>query len=148
LFILSLALNLCFIGGAVWVRSEAWHVTMTPADRFQMVAQQLSLDADQRAAFDRFIRQMRMRARHMRETSEPLFEEIWDELAKPKPDDAQIDKDIDEANANRHSFQVDSSHALRTFLTTLTPEQRDRFVQLARNRQNKDVPPLLRMLIP
>ena len=148
LLILSVALNLCFIGGALWARHEAWHARLTPAERFETVAGELSLTPDERTAFDHFIRTLRMRMRHMRESNEPLIAEIWSELAKPTPDDAAIDRNIDEAAANRHAFQVETSHALRAFLAALSPEHRSRFIELAKNRQSRDVPPLLRQLAP
>jgi uncharacterized membrane protein len=148
LLILSVALNLFFIGGALWVRHEAWHAHLTPAERFEMVAQQSSLTGDERAAFERFIRTLRVHMRNMRESNEPLIQEIWGELAKEKPDDAVIDRDVDTTANNRHAFQVEASRAMRTFLAALTPEHRARFVELAKNRQNRDVPPLLRQLAP
>ena len=148
LLALSLALNLFFVGGAVWVRSEAARAQLPPAERFEQVARQLSLDANQRAAFDRFIGALRLRTRHMREINQPLLEEAWGELAKAKPDDALVDRLLDETASNRHAYQLDTSHALRNFLATLSDPQRATFVDLAKNRQNRDVPPLLRQLVP
>jgi hypothetical protein len=89
-----------------------------------------------------------MRSRHLRESNQPLIEETWVELAKPKPDDALIDHNLDEAANNRHAYQVDTSRALRAFLAVLSDQQRETFVDLAKNRQNRDVPPLLRQLVP
>jgi uncharacterized membrane protein len=148
LLALSLALNLFFIGGVFWLRTEASRMQLPPAERFEMVARQLTLDPGQRAAFDKFIGAMRMRTRHLHENNQPLIEELWAELAKPKPDDALIDHNLDEAANNRHAYQVDTSRALRAFLAVLSDQQRQTFVELAKNRQNRDVPPLLRQLVP
>jgi uncharacterized membrane protein len=148
LLALSLALNLFFVGGAFWVRSEAARAQLPPAERFELVARQLSLDANQRAAFDRFIGALRMRSRHMRENNQPLLEQAWGELAKPKPDDSLVDHILDETASNRRAYQLDTSHALRNFLATLSDEQRATFVALAKNAKNRDVPPLLRQLVP
>jgi len=148
LLALSLALNLFFIGGFFWVRGEAARAQMRPAERFELIAHELNLDAKQRGAFEHFVGLMRMRARHLRESNQPLIEEAWGELAKPKPDDAVIDHDLEAAAANRHAFQVETSHALRSFLAGLSDELRTRFVEFAKNRQNRDVPPLLRQLQP
>jgi Spy/CpxP family protein refolding chaperone len=148
LLALSLALNLFFIGGVFWLRTEASHMQLAPAERFEMVARQLSLDATQRAAFDKFINMMRMRTRHLRENNMPLIEETWSELAKAKPDDALIEHNLDEAASNRHAYQLDASRALRAFLAVLSDEQRQTFVSLVKNRENHDVPPLLRQLAP
>ena len=148
LLALSLALNLFFVGGVFWLRTEAWRAQLAPAERFEMVARQLSLDPGQRAAFDKFIGLMRLRTRHLRENNQPLIEDIWTELAKAKPDDTLIDHNLDEAANNRHAYQLDTSHALRTFLALLSDEQRQTFVSLVKNRMNRDVPPLLRQMVP
>jgi Spy/CpxP family protein refolding chaperone len=148
LLALSLALNLFFIGGVFWLHNEASRMQLPPAERFEMVARKLSLDVNQRAAFDKFINLMRMRSRHLRENNMPLIEEIWSELAKAKPDDALIDHNLDETSDNRHAYQLDTSRALRAFLAVLSDEQRQTFVSLAKNRMNRDVPPLLRQLAP
>jgi uncharacterized membrane protein len=148
LLALSLALNLFFVGGVFWLRIESSRAQLAPAERFEMVARQLSLDANQRTAFDKFIGMMRMRTRHLRENNQPLIDGIWGELAKAKPDDAMIDHSLDEAAGNRHTYQLETSHALRSFLAVLSDEQREAFVDLAKNRMNRDVPPLLRQLVP
>ncbi len=145
---LSLALNMFFIGGFFWVRGEAARAHLRPAERFEMIARELNLDAKQRTAFEHFIGLMRMRTRHLREANIPLIQEAWAEMAKPQPDDAVIDRDLETATANRRAFQVDTSHALRGFLAALSDEQRARFVEFAKNRQDRDVPPLLRRLQP
>jgi Spy/CpxP family protein refolding chaperone len=148
LLALSLALNICFIGGVFWVRMEAARGQMAPAERFERVAQQLSLDGNQRAAFDHFIRALRMRTRQMRETNQPLIAEAWGELGKAQPDDAALTRLLTEAADNRRAFQLDTSRALRGFLAVLTDEQRARFVELARNREDRNIPPILRQLVP
>jgi uncharacterized membrane protein len=146
--VLSLVLNLCFLGGFLWLRLEAaQQAQMTPAERFAEVSRKLALDPDQRAAFERFVGFLRMRTRHMRETNQPMFGEIWRELGKPKPDDDKIDHDLAEAASNRHAYQLEVSHAMRQFLATLNDQQRASFVELVQSRQ-KDTPPLLRQLAP
>ena len=148
LLALSVALNLFFIGGVFWLRAEASRMQLPPAERFEMVARQLSLDPSQRAAFDKFIGVMRMRTRHLRESNQPLIEETWNEMAKSQPDDALIEHNLDEAANSRHAYQLDTSRALRSFLAVLSDQQRQAFVDLAKNRQNHNVPPLLRQLVP
>ncbi|MBV9523209.1 MAG: periplasmic heavy metal sensor [Alphaproteobacteria bacterium] len=148
LLALSLALNICFIGGVLWVRAQAARGQMAPAERFEHVSQQLSLNADQHAAFERFIRALRMRTRQMHETNHPLIEEAWSELAKAQPDDAVLNRVFTESANNRRAYQLDTSQALRGFLAVLTDAQRARFVELARNREDRSVPPLLRQLAP
>jgi len=147
LLALSVVLNIFFIGGAFWVRMET-RGPMAAIERFEHVARQLSLDGDQRAAFDHFIRLMRMRTRLMHETNRPLIDRAWTELAKPQPDDAVLNQIFTEAAENRRAYQVDISKAFRAFLAVLSDDQRKEFVELARRRQDPKIPPILRQLTP
>lgn len=147
LLALSFALNLFFIGGVFWVRTEAHHGHLTPAERVEQVAQELSLDTNQRAAFDGFIRTVRGKARQLRETNQPLIEKAWQDFAKPQPDEAALDKLVEAAADNRRSFQIEAGRALRGFLAVLNEDQRIRFIALARKRDNRNTPPLLRQLV-
>jgi uncharacterized membrane protein len=144
---LSLVLNICAVGSFVWAKMQAREVQLTPAERVEAVAKQLALDANQRPAFDRFIRTIRMRTRHLREANAPLGEDIWGELAKAQPDEALLDRSLQSLAENRRTYQIDVGHALREFLVVLTPEQRQTMIELIRTKQNRDVPPLMRQLV-
>ena len=146
LLALSLALNLFFVGGVFWVRSQG-HGPLGPAERIERVAKQLTLDADQRAAFERFVRAIRMKARDLRETNQPLIDEAWQDFAKAQPDEAAVDKLFESAANNRRNFQLETGRALRAFLATLNEDQRAAFVAMVRNRDNRHAPPLLHRLL-
>jgi uncharacterized membrane protein len=109
------------------------------------VTKDVGLGPDQHAAFERFIRTARMETRHLREKNQPLFEEGLRELGKPDPDQAVLDRLFTEAAANRRNYQIELSHSLRTFLVTLKPEQRQKFLAILRNRQN--APPVMRQIL-
>lgn len=147
LLALSLALNLFFVGGVFWVRTQAARAHMSPAERVGLVTKQLGLDVNQRAAFDRFIRTVRMKAHQLRQTNKPLIDDAWQDFAKAQPDEAAVDKLFEEAANNRRSFQIEAGRALRTFLVVLNEDQRARFIALVRNRDNHNTPPLLRQLV-
>jgi uncharacterized membrane protein len=146
LLALSLALNLFFVGGVVWMRSQG-HGPMAPAERVERLVKRLSLDADQRAAFDRFVKTIRMKARDLRETNEPLIDEAWQDFAKAQPDEAAVDKLFEAAANNRRNFQIETGRALRAFLVTLNEDQRATFVAMVKSRDNRKAPPLLRQLM-
>jgi uncharacterized membrane protein len=146
LLALSLALNLCFVGGVFWVRMEASRAQLGPPERMELVVKQLALDADQRAAFDRFVGTMRMKSRQLRETNHPLIDAAWQEFAKQQPDEAAIDKLFEQAANNRRSFQIETGRALREFLVALSEEQREKFIALVKDR-DRNRPPLLRQLV-
>ena len=146
LLALSLALNLFFVGGVFWVRGHG-HGAMGPAERFERIAKQLTLDAKQRAAFDAFVKTVRTKARELRETNQPLVEEAWQDFAKAQPDEAAVDKLFETAATNRRNFQLEAGRALRAFLGTLSEEQRAAFIARVRSRDNHAAPPLLRQLV-
>ena len=134
LLALSLALNLFFIGGAMWARMHGPPSLMNPAHRAEAAARELQLNDAQRAAFEQFVRTIRMRARQLRELNRPIVEQAWRELAKPKPDEAMLTRLFDEATANRRSTQGEVTAALRHFLQTLAPEQRERYIEMMLRR--------------
>jgi uncharacterized membrane protein len=146
LLALSLALNLFFIGGVAWMRSQG-HGPMGPADRVEQVAKELKFDADQRAAFERFVRTIRMRARELRETNQPLVDQARQVFAKAQPHEAKVDQLFEAAANNRRSFQIEAGRALRAFLATLNETQRAAFIAQVKNRDNRHAPPLLRQLV-
>lgn len=132
--ILSLALNLCFIAGALWIRLQGPPLPMSPEERLQLIEPQLALDPQQKAAFDQYARIVRSRMQSMHEAIEPSVGKAWSELAKPDADEAKIMQLFDQAGEQRRAFRRELGTATFAFLTKLTPEQRAKFVELARQR--------------
>ena len=133
--VISLVLNLCFIAATLWFRLHAPPAGRNLAERYQEIASQLDLDAQQRAAFDRYIAAMRSRADQMRQETDPLMGAGWDELAKPQPDEAKVTRLFEQAGEKRRGFQHDATAQTLTLLATLSPEQRAKFVALMRERR-------------
>jgi uncharacterized membrane protein len=132
LLVLSAALNLCFIGGAVWIRMHEPARTPMRAEQF---ADELHLNAQQRTGFEQYYRLMQARAQLMRAELEPDIAKAWTEIAKPQPDQNQIDQDFTAAAAKRHAFAHDATQTTLTFLATLSTDQRQKFVQLLREHR-------------
>ena len=132
--ILSLALNLCFVAGALWIRVQGASLPMSPEQRLEQIEPQLALDPQQKTAFDQYARTVRLRMQSMRETVEPLVGKAWSELAKPDADDAKVMQLFDEAGEQRRAFRRELGTATFSFLANLRPEQRAKFVELARQR--------------
>lgn len=132
--ILSLLVNAFFLGSAAWWVSS-WH-HMTPAERFQQVVRELQLNNDQRDAFQVFVITARRGTRQLFENNRPLLGKVWAELGKPKPDQDEIAKLVDEATSNRRAYQKSMTAALAQFLGDLSPEQRARFVNLTQQKHN------------
>jgi len=134
ILVLSLALNLCFIAGALWIRVQGPPLPMTPEQRLQQIEPQLALNPQQKAAFDEYARTVRSRVQSMHEAIEPQVANAWSELAKPDADEAKVMQLFDQAGDQRRAFRRELGTATFTFLTKLSLEQRAKFVELARQR--------------
>jgi Spy/CpxP family protein refolding chaperone len=134
ILVLSLALNLCFIAGALWIRVQGPPLPMSPEQRLQQIEPQLALNPQQKAAFDEYARTVRSRVQSMHEAIEPQVANAWSELAKPDADEAKVMQLFDQAGDQRRAFRRELGTATFTFLAKLTPEQRAKFVELARQR--------------
>jgi uncharacterized membrane protein len=131
----SLALNVFFVGAMVWLRMTG-DAMLTPEQRFEQVASELGLDADQRASFREFADHVRSETRRLRQSDEPLLKGVWDEMGKPQPDQALIAQMVDQATDHRRAYQREMTAALSGFLGKLTPTQRARFIELAQRHKD------------
>ncbi len=143
---LSLTLNICFLGGLGW---SVWQRhAEAPMVRFLAIARDLKLDPAQRASMQQFTRTIRERGRVLRQSNEPLLQQIWLEMAKPQPDQALVARLSEQVTDNRRAFQKDASTALATFLATLNPEQRAEFAAVAMRRNDQVTKRLWQFIAP
>lgn len=145
--VLSLVLNVCFVGGLVWSRMQGERPT-TPAERFQQVGREMNFAGSERESFEQFFQTVRRATQAMRENNRPIMQRIWGELEKEHPDQAAINQLIDQATENRRIYQKDMAVALAGFLATLTPAQRGRFVELAKRHQDQNAAHIRRLITP
>jgi uncharacterized membrane protein len=145
--LLSLVLNVFFVGGLVWSRMHAERPT-TPAERFQHVASEMNFSAAERERFQEFFLTVRRETQQLHESNRPLMQRIWSELDKEHPDSAAISQLIDQATENRHAYQQQMATALAGFLATLTPAERSRFVELAKRQQDQNAAHIRRLITP
>ena len=131
----SLVLNVLFVAGAVWGRIEK-----APArgldQRFERIGAQLDLDATQRVAFDRLLAELRGRGEKVQQQVSPLYRAAWDAAANPAADADEVFRLFDAALDKRRELSRDTMRKTLDFLAALSPEQRSRFVALARERGN------------
>ena len=125
---LSLTLNLFVAGGLLW-SSMRPPQPPGPAERFIGAARQLDLNPDQRDALRKFAVQARELNQQLRAANAPLMRQIWEEVAKPQPDNAAVSRLTDQALENRRDFQGKMSTNLMIFVATLTPDQPKRFAE-------------------
>ncbi len=95
---------------------------------------QLDLSPQQKPAFEQYLQAVHSRMQEMRASVEPLMNRAWSELAKPGADEANVVRLFDEAAEKRRGFRRELTASTLSFLATLSPEQRARFVELARQR--------------
>lgn len=131
---LSLVLNLCFVGGAVWTRMEAPAPHPGIVERFRQVEAGLALDPQQRQAFDRYTAVIEARIRLMRRHMAPLFGEAWAEMAKRQAKPADVMPIFDRVRAEQHAFDQDLTTATLALFAQLSPAQRQKFVELIHPR--------------
>lgn len=134
LLVVSGLLNLFFIAGAGWTRLHGpggW----LHEEPYKRVARALQLDAGQRTGFNNYIAAMRARDLQMHQEVAPLIESAWDEMAKPLPDTAQIMQRFDDASQKWRQFQHASTTATLEFLALLSPSQREKFIEIQRQRR-------------
>jgi uncharacterized membrane protein len=142
---LSLTLNICFLAGLAWMHL---HAPPPPIVRMQHFGDSLNLNAGQRQAYEQFLRTLRLRGRFVRESNQPLIENLWNEIAKPTPDASTIAKLSDQINSNRGGLQREVSTALDAFIKTLTPEQRAQLAAKAKAPPNEPARRLFQMVTP
>jgi Spy/CpxP family protein refolding chaperone len=138
---LSLALNLFFVIGAAWIHVHAPTPMLSSEDRLEKMAGELNLNPEQKQAFGLFAQAMRQHLEAMHRAVQPLIGDAWSEVAKPQANEDKVMQFFDEADQKRRGFMRDLTMTTLSFLATLTPEQRARFVQLAHQRPRPWSPP-------
>lgn len=140
--VVSLVFNVFFVGGLIGhlvFHAEFGHPPMGPIQRFERASHEMNLSGAQLAAFNGMIATLRQHRRETFQKNRPLFDQIWDQLAKPQPDEKVIADLIAQADANHVAFQKAATAAMEAFLATLTLQQRAQFADLAKWPQ--PVPP-------
>ncbi|HEX4589844.1 MAG TPA: Spy/CpxP family protein refolding chaperone, partial [Gemmataceae bacterium] len=118
----------------LWIRVQGPPLPMSPEQRLQQIEPQLALNPQQKAAFDEYARTVRSGMQSMHEAVEPLVANAWSELAKPDAEEAKVMLLFDQAGDQRRGFRRELGTATFAFLAKLSPEQRAKFVELARQR--------------
>lgn len=138
--VLSLALNLFFLGGAAWIRMHPLARHHGFAARLRAVGAGLDLDPQQHAAFIRYVADVRGGFRQRHQAIEPLIDQGWSELAKPEINKAALMRVVDQVADTRRTFEHKLAADTLSFLATLSPKQRARFVELARRHRHREGP--------
>lgn len=132
---LSLTLNVFVVGGAIWSRVHFhgyFERHAGPIERFEHIGHEMNLNGAQLTALHQMIMTIRESRRAMFQANRPIFDGIWNQLAKTKPDDQAIAGLIARADTNHVAFQKNATTAVESFLAALDPAQRAQFTELAR----------------
>ena len=130
---LSLALNLFFVAGALWIHFNGPPVP-NAEERLQRIGAQLGLDPHQKEEFEQYTEALRARMQAMRKAVGPLMHNAWAEVAKPDADEAKVLELFDEAGQTRRGFIRELAPVTLSFLAKLSPDQRAKFVELIQQR--------------
>lgn len=130
---LSLALNLFFVAGALWIHFNGPPVP-NAEERLQRIGAQLGLDPHQKEEFEQYTEALRARMQAMRKAVGPLMHNAWAEVAKPDADEAKVLELFDEAGQTRRGFMRELAPLTLSFLAKLSPDQRAKFVELIQQR--------------
>jgi uncharacterized membrane protein len=141
LLAVSLALNLFFVIGALWIRMHFPQPPLTPEQRLEEVAGALTLDPHQRQAFAQYEKTVRGLFQSMHKAVGPLMVSAWAEMSKPQADQAKIMQLFDQAAQQRRTFGHDITTTTLSFLATLSPEQRAQFIREMHQRPRPWPPP-------
>ncbi|MHA1536845.1 MAG: periplasmic heavy metal sensor [Alphaproteobacteria bacterium] len=134
LLVLSLALNVFFVGGNVYTRMLVERVEKSPGERARIVARRLALDTRQREAFGDLRAKIRSRSQKYRAASRGSAARIWAEIAKDRPNKRVIERNLRTLSKNRLAFQTQASAIAIDFLARLDSEQKKLFLALAKQR--------------
>ena len=139
--VLSLALNLFFVIGAGWIRMHARTAPPSPEQRLQEMGSELGLNAQQQRVFADYSQTMRSRLQAMHEAMRPLIAQAWSEVARPHANETRVMQLLDQAGKQHRAFASQLTATTLSFLATLSPEQRQKFVELAQQRPRPWSPP-------
>ena len=141
LLAVSLALNLFFVTGALWIRMHFPQPPLTPEERLEEVAGALNLDPHQQQAFAKYEKTMRGLFQSMHSAVGPLMASAWAEMSEPQANEAKIIQLFDQAAQQRRTLGHDITTTTLSFLAVLSPVQRTQFIREMHQRPRRWSPP-------
>jgi Spy/CpxP family protein refolding chaperone len=134
LFAVSLAANVFFAAGVGYTVYKGDEVSGSPEARMDVVAERLGLTATQHEALDLLRERAEVRRPGMRAVDAPLRAAILKEVAQPDFDRGKVLEMIKQRDEERRPYYAEYAEDLHGFLVTLTPEQRQSFLEMANER--------------
>ena len=130
----SLAANVFFVAGALYTLygQDDWRAE--PGANVDSVAERLALSPGQRDGLLALREKARQGRKGSREGHESRRAAFLDELGKPTFDRERVLALMEARSAKRRARIVDVAQDLHAYLATLSPEQRQAFLAMARER--------------
>ena len=130
----SLVVNAFFLAGAVWGHHGMswWRGERGAMD---YVVDRLDLNAGQRSALESLHAGMAERRDEMREGRRSMRRELLAELTKESFDEERFLTLMDQRAAERRTMFLEIARGMHGFLRQLSPEQREKFIELADDRR-------------
>jgi uncharacterized membrane protein len=127
LLIVSAAFNVFLVAGMLVARAH--HKRMGTAEgRAAVLAEELGMGDEQRAAYVDLLKQSRERRDEDRERRRAEYQRVWIELARDKPDEAVLEEFVrSPGSSERRKRFLDHARAL---MEILRPEQRARVAEV------------------
>jgi LTXXQ motif family protein len=132
LFAVSLAANIFFAAGVGYTVYQDRRAADSPDARVDMVAERLGLDEAQHEALGLLRERSAMRRPGLRQADRPVRAAILKQLTQPEFDRDMIMGMLVERDEERRPYFAEYSEDLHGFLVTLTAEQREKFLAMAR----------------
>lgn len=131
LFSASLLLNVVFLAGAVFGWSTLKAPFLADSSGLAVVTEELALSPEQAAALKALRQDFVSRRKEMRQSRGARRGALLATLAEEDFDRPALEEMMNERLASRRVFFADMAEALHGYLQSLSPEQRERFLDLA-----------------
>ena len=135
LLLVSVALNVFFVGGALYSMVTSERLEDDPAARTAFVAERLALAPAEREALIDWRQRARDRFKAMRAERGEMRAQVLQELAKAELDPAALERLMSERAALRVPALLETVQDLHGYLATLSPEQKAEFIAMAQERE-------------
>jgi Spy/CpxP family protein refolding chaperone len=108
---------------------------LTPAGRMQIITEQLDLTKDQQKKFIQMRRELRIKGNEIKHVHIVDINTFWREVVKDNPDFQKIETLLERSFQGLKDYKVLSIECMLKFLKTLTPEQREIYVDIIRRKK-------------
>ena len=134
LLIASLALNVFFVGGALYYRSMAGHLRGSPEARIEFLRDRLNLTDMQVDELGNLRRTMQELREGREESRAERRRELWALMVEPELDRDALRAIMLKAQDERMERWMEMAEIMHGYLAKLSPEQRAAFVEMAQDR--------------